>query len=197
MQDFFTVQNLGRPFQRPESGIAHPGNGAPFGIYKTADGYISIAMSPWSKIVKATGDDDLAVYDDPQILFDKRDEVYEALQVRLLKRDTEEWLSIMLDLDIWCAPVYEQKDVEADPQVQHLEAFVEIDHPKAGKVKVTNIPFHMSETPGSIRRPAPLTGQHGLEILAELGFADAQTNDLVKRGIVSVEEVNHTKEPAR
>lgn len=55
MQDFFTVQNLGRGFERPESGIAHPGNGAPFGIYETADGWISIAMNPWERIVEALG----------------------------------------------------------------------------------------------------------------------------------------------
>jgi len=195
MQDFFTVQNLGRSFERPESGIAHPGNGAPFGIYQTADGHISIAMSPWSRIVEATGDEALAVYDDPQILFDQRDEIFNELQKRILTRTTDEWLEIMLELDIWCAPVLEQRDVENDPQVRHLEAFTEVTHPNAGRVKVTNIPFRMSETPGSIQRSAPLRGEHGKEILRELGAGNETIEGFIKRGIITVEEPSETQNP--
>lgn len=188
MQDFFTVQNMGRSFERPESGIAHPGNGAPFGIYATADGHISIAMNPWGKIVEAVGDPELKKYDDPQVLFDRRDEIYAELAKRLLLKTTDEWLDIMLGLDIWCAPVLEQKDVADDPQVRHLEAFTEIDHPKAGRVKVTNIPFRMSKTPGSIRRPAPLIGQHSEDILREAGLSDEQIDALRQRGAITVEK---------
>jgi crotonobetainyl-CoA:carnitine CoA-transferase CaiB-like acyl-CoA transferase len=187
MQDFFTVQNMGRSFERPESGIAHPGNGAPFGIYPTADGHISIAMSPWSKLVEAVGDPELARFNDPQVLFDQRDVIYEELAQRLRHKTTDEWLDIMLALDIWCAPVLQQKDVANDPQVQHLQAFTEIEHPRAGKIKVTNIPFRMSKTPGSIRRPAPLTGQHSEEILREVGLSEAQIEALRQRGAITSE----------
>lgn len=41
MQDYFTIQNLRQTFNRPESKIGHPGNGAPFGIYQTSDGYLT------------------------------------------------------------------------------------------------------------------------------------------------------------
>ena len=192
MQDFFTVQNLGRGFERPESGIAHPGNGAPFGIYETADGWISIAMNPWERIVEALGDESLARFGDPQVLFDRRDEIYHLLQKRIRARTTEEWLEIMLGLDIWCAAVHEQKNVETDPQVRHLDAFVEVDHPRAGRVKVTNIPFRMSETPGTIRHPAPLIGQHGREILRELGVEEDRVEEFIERGILTVTEPERT-----
>jgi crotonobetainyl-CoA:carnitine CoA-transferase CaiB-like acyl-CoA transferase len=187
MQDFFTVQNMGRSFERPESGIAHPGNGAPFGIYPTKDGHISIAMNPWKKIMEALGDPDLARYDDPQTLFDKRDEIYYALARNTVQKTTDEWLDIMLALDIWCAPVLEQKDVDKDPQVQHLQAFTEIEHPKAGKIKVTNIPFRMSATPGAINRPSPLIGEHSKEILREIGVTDDQIAQLKARQAISIE----------
>ncbi|MCC5839725.1 MAG: CoA transferase [Opitutales bacterium] len=190
MQDFFTVHNLGRGFERPESGIAHPGNGAPFGIYPTADGWITIAMNPWPKIVAGIGDPALHAYNDPQTLFDRRDEIYGVLEGHFRTRTTEEWLERLLALDIWCAPALELKDVAADPQVRHLEAFTEVDHPKAGRVCVTNIPFRMSATPGSIRRPAPLVGQHGREILRELGYNDARIAELEARGLLTVEEVS-------
>jgi crotonobetainyl-CoA:carnitine CoA-transferase CaiB-like acyl-CoA transferase len=194
MQDFFTVHNLGRSFERPESGVAHPGNGAPFGIYATADGYISIAMSPWKKIVEAVGDVSLARYDDPQVLFDQRDQVFHELQERMRQRTTDAWLDIMLGLDIWCARVNEQKDVDKDPQVRHLQAFTDVEHPVAGTVKVTNIPFHMSETPGAIRRPSPLRGQHGKEILRELGEGEEMIAAYLADGIITVEEAPATGE---
>jgi crotonobetainyl-CoA:carnitine CoA-transferase CaiB-like acyl-CoA transferase len=187
MQDFFTVQNLGREFERPESGIAHPGNGAPFGIYETADGHIAVAMNPWSKIMQALDDEALAAYDDPQLLYDQRDEVYTELAKRFRTRGTEEWLEIMLGLDIWCAPVRRQAEVADDPQVRHLQAFTEVDHPKVGKVKVTNIPFRMSKTPGEIRRPAPLVGEHGREILMDAGFDADTLADWEGRGVLTVE----------
>lgn len=187
MQDFFTVQNLGRGFQRPASGIAHPGNGAPFGIYRTKDTYLSIAMNPWDKIIAALGDESLHRYDDPQVRFDRRDEIHAEMEKHTVTKTTNEWLAIMLALDIWCAPVLTQAEVADDPQVRHLEAFTEIDHPTAGRVKVTNIPFRMSATPGEIRRPAPLVGQHGRELLREYGYDDAAIAELEQAGVLTVE----------
>jgi len=187
MQDFFTIHNLKKNFERPNSGIAHPGNGAPFGIYETQDGWLSIAMCPWSKIVEATSAQELEQYDDPQILFDRRDEVFEALQEQMRTKTTAEWLEIMLGLDIWCAEVLEQKDVENDPQVQHLEAFTEMEHPAAGRVKVTNIPVKMSRT---LRRPAPLIGQHGPEILEELGYSAEEIQAFESKGVLTVQSAD-------
>lgn len=189
MQDFFTIQNLKADFERPESGIAHPGNGAPFGAYKTEDGYIAIAMNPFDVLVKALGDESLLEYNDPQVLFDKRDEVFFKIEEITKEKRTEEWLEIMLGLDLWVAQVYEQKDVEFDPQVQHNNTFIEIEHPKAGKVKMVNIPFTMSETPGEIKRASPLIGEHTREILAGAGYSEKEINKLLEDEIIYNEEL--------
>ena len=189
-QDYFTIQNLNKNFVRPNSGIGHPGAAAPFGTYATSNGYIAIAMNSWDKIVKALGDETLGRYNDAQILFDKRDEIHEKMECITKTKTTEEWLTIMLGLDLWVAKVNSQQDVEFDPQVIHNKTFVEVDHPKAGKVKVTNIPFTMSETPGKISRPSPLLGEHGPEILKELGYTDEQIKQLKIKNIISVETVN-------
>lgn len=188
MQDYFTIHNMGVKFERPESGIAHPGNPAPFGNYKTKDGFIAIAMNPFEKLVEALGDESLMKYNDPQVLFDKRDEVYYRIQKITVTRTTEEWLDIMLGLDLWVAQVNDQADVADDPQVKHNKTFVDIEHPKAGKLIVTNIPFTMSETPGSIRRPSPLIGEHGPEILKELGYDETDIEKLIDEKIISVEK---------
>lgn len=189
MQDYFTIQNLGQTFRRPESGIGHPGNGAPFGTYRTSDGYLTIAMSPWPKLVEALGDDSLMQYNDPQRLFDERDKIHELIEAITITKTTDEWLDIMLALDLWVARVNHQKDVENDPQVIHNNTFVEIVHPKAGKVKVTNIPFTMSETPGKINRPSPMIGEHGREILAELGYTKKEIESLIADSVITIEKI--------
>ncbi len=187
MQDFFTVHNLGRSFERPHSGIGHPGNGAPFGIYRTRDGHISVAMNPWPKIVEALGEPALARYDDPQVRFDRRDEIFDELQRIFLTRTTDEWLERMLALDLWVARAQPQAAVQDDPQVRHLGLFTTVQHPRAGELTVTDVPVTFSATPGQIARPAPLVGQHGPEILRELGCDEAEIADLLARKIVTAD----------
>jgi len=187
MQDYFTIHNMGVKFERPESGIAHPGNPAPFGTYKTKVSHIAIAMNSFEKLVQALGDPSLLIYNDPQLLFDKRDEIYYRIQEITVTKTTGEWLDIMLGLDLWVAQVNDQCDVADDPQVIHNKTFVEIEHPKAGKLTVTDIPFSMSETPGSIRRASPLIGEHGPEILTELGYDENEIKRLIEEHVISVE----------
>lgn len=189
MQDYFTIQNLGQAFSRPESNIGHPGNGAPFGMYQTSDGYLTIAMSPWPKLVEALGDDSLMQYNDPQALFDDRDKIHGMIEAITITKTTEEWLDIMLTLDLWVAKVNSQAEVENDPQVIHNNTFIEVEHPKAGKLKVTNVPFTMSETPGQIKRPSPMIGEHGEEILTELGYSKEDIESLISKNVISVEKV--------
>jgi crotonobetainyl-CoA:carnitine CoA-transferase CaiB-like acyl-CoA transferase len=189
MQDYFTIQNLGVQFERPESGIGHPGNPAPFGTYKTKDGYLAIAMNPFDTLVEALGDPSLLVYNDKQVLFDKRDEIYYRIQAVTITKTTEEWLTIMLGYDLWVAQVNNQSAVANDPQVIHNNTFVNIQHPKAGNLKVTNIPFTMSQTPGAITRPSPMIGEHGPEILKELGYDEVAIETLLSDKIISVEKL--------
>ena len=68
------------------------------------------------------------------------------------------------------------------PQIQAREMAVEIDHPKAGRMQVLGLPPKMSETPISIRTPAPLLGQHTGEILHGLGKSDGEIRRLCESG---------------
>ncbi len=189
MQDYFTIHNMGVKFNRPNSGIGHPGNPAPFGTYKTKDGFLAIAMNPFATLVQALGDDSLLEYNNNQVLFDKRDEIYYRIQQVTVTKTTQEWLDTMLPLDLWVAQVNSQDAVADDPQVIHNNTFVQVKHPKAGNVTVTNVPFTMSQTPGRINRPSPLIGEHGPEILKEMGYSNEDIERLVNEKIISVEKV--------
>ena len=66
------------------------------------------------------------------------------------------------------APVNNVAEMVADPQVRAREMFVEVDHPVHGPLTTTGTPLKLSETPGRIRRLAPMPGEHNREVFVEL-----------------------------
>ena len=189
-QEYCAVLNLGERFVRPNSGIGHPGMQAPFGVYETRDErYVTIAMSPFATLYHTLDAPHLAVYDDLETLFAKRDEVWEAVNVETRKFDGADLLRRMLGADIWCAPVQEIGEAAEDPQVTHMGMIGSYRHPKAGVVRVVAPAVTMSETPATIDRPAPMVGEHGRDILAEYGFSEAEVDELESAGDMTVEKV--------
>ena len=71
--------------------------------------------------------------------------------------------------------------VAADPQVLANEYVVEIEHPKLGPTKMVGVPFHLKETPGRVRTPAPDLGQHTEEVLVGVSGYDAQEMESLRR----------------
>lgn len=84
-------------------------------------------------------------------------------------RNREEWLALLDEAGVICAPVNTFADVVLDPQVIKNNYVTEIDHPTAGRCKVVGIASHFSRTPVAITQPAPQLGQHTEEVLLELG----------------------------
>ena len=78
-----------------------------------------------------------------------------------------------------------------DPQVRHLELLAEVEQPTyeahGGHARMLGFPFRASATPASIRRPAPLLGEHTAEVLAEvLGLAPAEIARLADAGAIAL-----------
>jgi Predicted acyl-CoA transferases/carnitine dehydratase len=184
LQEFAVTLNSGKLFERPGSGIAHPGQSAPFGIYKTADGYMCISVNPIPVLAEVLEDEGLVAYDDPQVLYDKRDEVFFRIQASVVKQTTAYWVEKMLKRDMWVSEVKNHLEVEQDPQAIHLDAFASYEHPTAGTVRTVNIPVKFSETPGDIRRHPPRVGEHNEEILREIGYSDEKIAELKRDGVL-------------
>ena len=94
------MKNLGQEFERAKSGIGHPGTAAPFGVYKTKDKYISIAIATLELLAEVLEDETIATnYKDDgprgafgsQIQFTKRDEIFNHIEKRT-KEYTSEYL---------------------------------------------------------------------------------------------------------
>jgi crotonobetainyl-CoA:carnitine CoA-transferase CaiB-like acyl-CoA transferase len=184
-QEMLMAMNFNQDFERPRSGIGHPGMDAPFGVYPTRDGWITIAMSPYKRLVGVLGDDTLLIYDNPTDLFEKRDEIWEKLAQLTKTWTTGDLMKAMSAVDIWCGEVKTHLEAEADPQVQHMEIISSYEHPTAGHVKVVGPAVKMSATPAEIRRPAPLIGQHSREILEEFGFSASEVDEFMACGVTT------------
>lgn len=182
-QEMVMAMNFGEDFERPDSGIGHPGMDAPFGTYPTKDGWVTIAMSPFAKLVEVLDDDSLLAFDDPATLFDKRDEVWEKLASATASWTTADLIEALLAADIWCGEVKSHLEAAADPQVAHLGLIQSYQHPQAGDVKVVGPSIDMSATPPSIRRPAPLVGEHTREILRARGWSSEDIETLIADGV--------------
>ena len=197
LQEYVAVLNLNQEFKRPDSGVGHPGSGAPFGIYQTKDSYIAIAVAPMEVLSEILEDKTLKEYaggssgamgSDLQIT--KRDEIFNHIESCTKKFLTEDLINKLFDKGCWCAPLKSHREVYEDPQVKHMKMFSSFNHEKYGEVTTVSPPVKMSETPARISKPAPLIGEHGYEILEEFGYTVSEIEEFEKNKVITVERIS-------
>ena len=91
--------------QRSSYNNAHAYLSAPYGIYKTSNGYIAIAMTPLPQLGELIKLDSIKNLHDQKEWFTKRDDIKKNIGDWIVKESTEHWLSILEPADIWCAKV--------------------------------------------------------------------------------------------
>jgi crotonobetainyl-CoA:carnitine CoA-transferase CaiB-like acyl-CoA transferase len=94
-----------------------------------------------------------------------RDTLIATLQDIFLTRPYEEWEALFLQHGIPVGAINTIDKIVEHPQVKARGALVECDHPAAGKVQMVGVPVKLSATPGRVREPAPMLGQHTDEVL--------------------------------
>jgi len=71
-----------------------------------------------------------------------------------------------------------------DPQFKALDSIISLDDPELGLIKMQNILFRLSETPGEVRTTGPRLGEHNEEVYKELGIGEERLRELAENGIV-------------
>ena len=146
----------------------------PYQTFRTRTRDLALAVGSeklWKVFCPAIGCPDLA--DDPRYRTNadrarNRGGLIAKLQDVFLTRTYEEWETLLLKSGIPMGAINSIAQVVEHPQVTARQALVEMDHPRAGKVRMVGAPVRLSETPGSVRTPAPMLGEHTDLVLREL-----------------------------
>ena len=163
---------------------------APYQAFATADGYIMVGganQANWERLCGAIGREDLLEderFASNALRIQKVALLAETLEETLLLEPTDHWLEALGRAGVPCGPINDLADVYADPQVAARDMVVELEHPSAGTTRNIGIPVKLSETPGSVRTPAPTLGQHTDAILTEHGYAPDDIDGLRERRVV-------------
>ena len=114
---------------------------------------------------------------------ERRDEMFHFLRAAFREKTLAEWTTLLGDAEVCFGPVNSIDDVFADPQVRHRNMIVDIEGPM-GPMRSTGVPIKLSDTPGSIRTPPAIYGEHTDAVLAEIGYSSEQIAALRAAGAV-------------
>jgi crotonobetainyl-CoA:carnitine CoA-transferase CaiB-like acyl-CoA transferase len=171
----------GARVERPSEPVADTFHPAPYGLYRTSDGHVAISMTPINTLAEALSAPFPQELQDPEIAFTRRDEIRAALGPIIARLTTQDVVERLRSRRIWCAPVNTLQEALADPDTQHLDPFMEIEHPRAGNVKVIKHPVRYGAGEPELRRLPPELGEHTGEVLRELGYSDEDIARIVNR----------------
>lgn len=178
MQEISVYANAGEEPERSEAGISHVYNQAPYAVYETADGHLTISLSPPHEVGEALDIAELAAVDSWEEAYERRDELKRLIEAQLREKPTEHWLEILWEEDIWCGPVNDLPDALEHPQIEANNMIETVDHPDIGELEFPALPVEFSKTPTEMRRHPPRAGEHTEEILRERGYTEDQIERL-------------------
>ncbi len=166
-------------------------NNAPRNTYRTRDEkWVAISTSSQSvaeRVMRLVGH--------PEVIDQEwfRSGAERARHGDLLDSMVGEWIAARSFVDVIAAfeaadaavaPIYDIRDVMADPQFQALQSIVTVPDEDLGEVKMQNVMFRLSQTPGGIRWTGRRKGQDNQVVLGELGYSADAIAEFARNGVI-------------
>jgi crotonobetainyl-CoA:carnitine CoA-transferase CaiB-like acyl-CoA transferase len=164
-------------------------NNAPRNTYRTADGsWLAVSTSAQSiaeRVMRLVGRPELAGepwFGTGSGRAEHADVLDEAVGGWIARHTRVEAMAAFEKAEAAIAPVYDVRDVMADPQYQALDTVTEVPDPDLGPLRMQNVLFRLSETPGAIRWAGRAHGADTDSVLAELGLSVPEISALRSEG---------------
>ncbi len=182
----------GKRADRPKLDAMQMGLGALHRLYQTADGWLCVAAieeEHWRQLCAVLERPELAAEERFASADGRREhdaELVLILEPIFAARPAREWFDLLDSRGVPCeisSPTFSQELFD-DPEIIRKQWVTAYNRAQIGRLEEHGLGFDFSETPGKIWGPAPLCGQHTREILAELGYAGAEIDDLCAGKVV-------------
>jgi crotonobetainyl-CoA:carnitine CoA-transferase CaiB-like acyl-CoA transferase len=153
---------------------------SPYGLFEASDGQIAVAPSNDSfyiKLLAALGLEhlkDRPEFANNSLRFEHRSAINGEINARTRLMPVAHWIDVINRAGVPCGRVLNMAEVFADPQTQHQQMRVTIDHPVHGALDVLGFPIKFTQAPCTMHRPPPALGGDTDAILEELGLGPAQ-----------------------
>jgi crotonobetainyl-CoA:carnitine CoA-transferase CaiB-like acyl-CoA transferase len=157
---------------------------APMGVFPTADGHVNIAASSpaqFARFCEAAGRPDWPAderFSSSRKRTANRAALNAAIGEETAKHPSAWWIEALEAAGVPCGPILSIDQVFADPQVEHLAIAQPVQHPRLGATHMVASPLNLDGLTKSIRAVAPLKPEHTDEVLAELGYSEAEIAEL-------------------
>lgn len=157
-----------------------------YSIYPTRDGrYMAVAALEekfWTRLCQRLHCEELIPH--RYATGEQGRRVKETLRGIFQTKTRDEWAELLQGDDTCCTPVYTAAEAWQDPHIQARQLFLNHDHPEAGQIRQPRFPIQLTETPASVRSPAPKLGEDTDAILASLGYDRETLSQLRERGAI-------------
>lgn len=166
-------------------------NNAPRNAYQTADGkWVAISTSAQSvaeRVIRLVGRPEFINepwFQNGNSRAEHADELDEAVGSWIAERKMKTVIDAFEEANAAVAPVYDVSDIMDDPQYKALESIVAVEDPELGPIKMQNVLFRLSETPGEVRTTGPRLGEHNEEVYSQLGIDKQRYIELSNKGVI-------------
>ncbi|MFV8326679.1 CaiB/BaiF CoA transferase family protein [Flavobacterium sp. ZS1P14] len=146
------------PERGATKGSAHAYLSAPYGIYQTQDGYLSLAMGDLL-FIGTLLEIDLKKYTDKHQWFSSRDEIRALLSTRLYSQTSDYWLDVLQSKGVWCGKVLDYKDLNSQPFVNELQLKQTVKNSAGETLDTTRSPIRLDGEILVHTKAAPKVGE--------------------------------------